>query len=135
MPASVRAALEHKRSINISLRCLLHRPPRRRVQQSLQNLLVELRVSRREMAARFIARQDEKEPAILQTLHRACHEALSGGLISSSVELIARTVAWIFSRSPEAPRALQGAHPLSGRELDLAKPLGCFSPGLGRTKR
>lgn len=48
---------------------------RDRVQQSLQDLLVELRLSRREMAARFVACKDEKEPAVFQTLHGPCHKA------------------------------------------------------------
>ena len=53
------------------LRC----PSRRGVQQSLQDLLVELSLSRREMAARFVACKDEKEPAVFQTLHGPCHKA------------------------------------------------------------
>ena len=49
-------------------------PPRHRVQQPLKHLLIELRVSRREMAARFIARQYQIQPAVLHTLHRAGHD-------------------------------------------------------------
>jgi len=83
------------------------------------------------MAARFIARQDEKEPAILQTLHRACHEASFG-----RVDLIVGGVDRKDSRldffqvargSARSPRRASSKRP----RIRLGKATWLLQPGLG----
>src|SRR5262249_10817124 len=76
-------------------------PAGSRLQQLLQLLAPEFCHAGGRVAARVFARRDQVKPAVLHALECALRDSVSGGLRSSSAELIASSAASIRSRPAE----------------------------------